>query len=97
MESTDKIVKRLNALTKRFPNPPKVVRFEAKDGIDWMGNPALFVLALLDDSTTPDDLDGRNLMAIRGRIFDAIHREGEPRWPFISFQTEAEHAQVNGT
>ena len=97
MESTDKIVKRLNALKRRFPKSVRIVRFVVEDDNDWMGNPALRILAILDNSSTPADVNGKDLLATNLLILDEIHREGEPRWPFVSYRTEAEHMELTGT
>lgn len=96
MDKPDKIVKQLNALKRRFPKAPKVVRFVVEDGNDWMGQPALFIWVLLDSGSTREDLAIENLRAIDRTIFDELHTEDEPRWPFVRFRTEAEHAELTG-
>ncbi len=94
MDTVEDIVKRLNALRKRFPKSPKVARFVVEDSRDSMNEPALYIWVLLENDTPDSDRAWEKLQPIDRMIADAIFETKDPRYPYVRFQTEAEHEEM---
>ena len=58
-----------------------VVGTEVREDDDHTGEPALFFVAVLDDSA-PIELSDRFVKA-QVRLRDALHQRGEPRFPYL--------------
>lgn len=98
MDTVEDIVKRLNALRKKFPKSPRVVGFAVEDGTDWMGEPALYIWVLLDSATPESELDWEKLRPIDWAIHEDIFGRKDQRYPYVMYRTEAEHAELtNGS
>lgn len=95
MDTVAQIEKRLNALKRKFPRSPKVVRFVIEDGRDWTGEPSLYIYVLLDSDSPPAELTHAKLAPIDKAV--AAELKDDPRFPFTRFRTEAEHLELTQT
>lgn len=92
MDTVAQIEKRLNALKRKFPKSPKVVRFVIEDSRDWVGEPALYIWVLLASDSPREELTHDKLAPIDKAITTEL--QGDPRFPYTRFRTEAEHLEL---
>jgi hypothetical protein len=71
-------------LTKlRLPKRPQVTRLEAEEYTDADGEPALRILAVIDEATDLDQVTGRDVVDLKDAIRDSLRRHGVVLFPYI--------------
>jgi len=71
--------------------PDKVVRVESEPTIDFYGKEALDVLIVIAPGVA-DGLSGDDVLETLVQISDRLLRDGDERFPIISYATEEELA-----
>ncbi len=90
MAVAEKARKVLDLKKLKLPPSPKVVAIEVDDYVDWEGNNALRIWAILDEDTDVDRISGREVIDLKGAILDALLKKGIAEFPYISLAKASE-------
>lgn len=82
---TQQIRDAIDATRKDLQSKPSIVEVRFDLGEDSTGDPAVFVLALLDDKTQDKDWTSKNLDPIADRLTEAVVATGVGRIVYVRF------------
>ena len=82
---TQQIRDAIDATRKGLQSKPSIVEVRFDLGEDSTGDPAVFVLALLDDETRDEDWTSTNLDPIADRLTEAVVATGVGRLVYVRF------------
>ena len=88
---TDQIRAALATVPTSFPGHPRVVETRFKLGSDEAGDPAVFVVVLLDENTSDADWTSPKLEPIAERFRAALDDAGIARWPYVRFARPSDY------
>ncbi len=81
----EQIESALRAITHSMPAGPRVVDLRFDLGVDEAGDPAIFVVVLLDEGTKEKDWVSPRLDPIADRVREALRAAEVRRWPYVRF------------
>jgi|SRR5690625_2112796 len=73
-----------------LPERPKVASIEVKEGIDSIGEEALRVFVVLEESETDEMRRWKNVAPIHRIIHQKLLSHGIRLWPYVRFVKESE-------
>lgn len=79
----------------KLPPRPPVEAIHVEDYVTWDGDEALRVQVTLADDTTDEDLTGEAASSIRMAIHDSLLAAGIEKFPYTSFATRSELAELD--
>jgi hypothetical protein len=82
---TDRIRNTLDQVSSSLPANPHVVGTQFDLGTDGTGDPAVYVVVLLDDATKDEDWTSPKLEPIADRFREELRAAGIDRWPYVRF------------
>lgn len=88
---SERIRTTLESVPASLPSHPKVVETRFELGTDEAGDPAVYVVVLLDDSTSDADWVSSKLEPIAQRVRAALHEAGIARWPYVRFARPSDY------
>lgn len=94
MNALADIQKLIDPATLDLPDSPRISRIEIQDGFDWAGEPALYIMVLLEDDTSPEDRTWLKVKPIDRAITNAVFESGDERYPHVRIRTESEHREL---
>lgn len=86
----DEVERALESVT--FPG--WVVNWDYELGSDEDGQPAVWVNLFADETNAPRSEFGRLASSVTKRLYDALPRAGNNRWPFVRVRTAVEHKMI---
>jgi hypothetical protein len=75
-----------NALKRKnlkLPARPRVLSIEAEDYVDSMGDDALRIWVVIDEDTTDADINGKDIIQLKGTIHDSLLKHGVTLYPYV--------------
>lgn len=76
----------------QLPASPKVIRLDVEDYFDKDGEPSLRVLAVIDEATDLDHIDGRGVSQLKMAILESLQQHGIDLFPYIFLAKQSELA-----
>lgn len=83
MPVSDAILDALDLSKLRLPPSPRVIRLEVEDYEDADGEPALRILAVIDEATNLDEVKGRDVGDLKFAIHESLLQHGVTLFPYI--------------
>jgi len=74
-------------------NSPKVLRLEVESMTDMDGEPSLRVLAVIDEDTDLDNIDGRGVGEMKRIIHESLLERGIVLFPYVFIAKPSELAE----
>jgi hypothetical protein len=90
MDEWERIQSVLDSVQRSLPAFPRTVGLQFDVGTDTAGDPAVYVVVLLDESTREEDWTNENLEPIAQMIRHAIRSAGVGRWPYVRYSKPSE-------
>lgn len=87
--------KALNLRTLKLPPSIPVTRLEVEDYTDWDGEPAIRVLAVLDESVDVEKVSGAAAGDFKDAIHDSLRKHGITLFPYVFFAKPSELAETD--
>ncbi len=83
MTITEATRKALDLSQLDLPPSPKILRLEVEDFTGTEGEPALRVLAVIDEDTQIEQVQGRDIMSLKRAIYDSLLAHGVELFPYV--------------
>jgi hypothetical protein len=80
----------LDEVQRRLPSFPRTVGLHFDVGTDDAGDPAVYIVVLLDESTRDEDWTSDKLDPIADLIRGALRGAGVSRWPYVRYSKPSE-------
>lgn len=74
----------------KLPPAPKVVGLEVEEYVDWTGDDALRVMAILDEDADVEHVSGRDVSDLKLAIHDRLLEQGIQLFPYIILVKQSE-------
>ena len=74
----------------RLPPQPKLVGLEVEDYVDWTGESALRVVAILDETVDIEHVSGKDVSDLKLAIHDRLLECDVQRFPYIILVKQSE-------
>jgi hypothetical protein len=80
----------LDSVQRSLPPIPRTVGMHFDVGTDEAGDPAVYVVVLLDEGTRDEDWTSEKLDPIAQTIRAALRAAGVSRWPYVRYSKPSE-------
>jgi hypothetical protein len=80
----------LDLKTLSLPPGLPVTRLEVEDYTDADGEPALRVLAVIEESVVVEQVNGRDVVAMKSAIRDSLRQRGITLFPYVFIAKQSE-------
>ena len=94
MDSVDQAREALRLADLRLPSQPKIVGLEVEDYIDWTGEPALRITAVLDEAVDIEHVSGRDVSDLKLAIHDRLLECNIQLFPYIILVKQSERVSI---
>ncbi len=90
MAVTAEIHEALDLSKLKLPASPRVTRLEVEEYENWEGEPALKILAIIDESTDLAQVSGHDIGEMKYQIRESLRLRGIRLYPYISIVKPSE-------
>jgi hypothetical protein len=73
-----------------LPPAPKIVGIEVEEHVDWTGDDALRVTAILDEDVDVENVSGRGVSDLKLAIHDRLLERGIQLFPYVHLVKQSE-------